>query len=74
MRETFLLQMNDFDRLLELRLRHMLDPVVTARPPVRRGRLKRSQEPTLTVGAELAACAIPVVEPVVAVAISVHTL
>ena len=72
--ETFLLQMNDFDRLLELRLRNMLDPVVAARPPVRRGRLKRSQELTLTVGAELAAGAIPLVEPVVAVAIPVNTL
>jgi hypothetical protein len=74
--ETFLLQMNDFDRLLELGLRYMLDPVVAARPPVRMGRQKRSQEPVLFVGAELAAPSIPtiqMVEPVVAVAIAIPT-
>ncbi len=75
--ETFLLQMNDFDRLLELALRYMLDPVVAARPPVRRGRQERSQKPLLIVGAELAAPSIPtiqVVEPMVAVAIPASTL
>jgi hypothetical protein len=33
----FLLQMDDFDRLLEDKLRRMLDVVVAAPPPVRRG-------------------------------------
>ena len=39
--EAFLLQMNDFDRFLELQLRQMLDPVVASQPPARRGRLGR---------------------------------
>ena len=68
--ETFLLQMNDFDRFLEFRLRHMLDPVVATRPPVRRGRHKRSQEPILTVGVELATAAIPVVVEPMTVAVA----
>jgi hypothetical protein len=75
--ETFLLQMNDFDRLLELGLRYMLDPVVAVRPPVRRGRRQRSPAPLLIVGAELAAPSIPtirMVEPMVAVAIPASTL
>jgi hypothetical protein len=58
--------MNDFDRLLELRLRHMLDPVVASQPPARRGKASRRRV-VLTVqpvGIELAAEAIPVVEPV----------
>ena len=66
--ETFLLQMNEFDQFLELKLRQMLDPVVATRPPTRRGRLKRPQKPILAVlpaTIELAAEAIPVVEPVV---------
>ena len=61
--ETFLLQMNEFDRFLELKLRQMLDPVVATRPPTRRGRLKRPQRPILAVvpaAIELAAEAIPV--------------
>ncbi|HEY3085733.1 MAG TPA: hypothetical protein VGK28_09765 [Candidatus Dormibacteraeota bacterium] len=60
--------MNDFDRILELRLRYLLDPVVASRPPVRRGRLDGGRRAVLTVksvGIELAADAIPVVEPVV---------
>jgi hypothetical protein len=36
--EAFLLQMDDFDRLLEYQLRRKLDPVVAAPVPVRRGR------------------------------------
>jgi hypothetical protein len=36
--ETFLIQMNDFDRWLEFQLRRKLDPVVAAPVPVRRGR------------------------------------
>jgi hypothetical protein len=36
--ETFLLQMDDFDRLLEFQLRRRLDAVVAAPVPIRRGR------------------------------------
>ena len=61
--------MNDFDRFLEFQLRRMLDPVAATPPPVRKGRHKRSREPILSVGIELAAEAIPVVEPVVSVAV-----
>ena len=53
MQEAFLLQMNDFDRLLEIRLRQMLDPVVATRPPTRRG--KRDRKPHLTVLAPIEA-------------------
>ena len=70
--EAFLLQMNEFDQLLEVKLRQMLDPVVLSRPPARRGRHERPPRPTLasvpaTVPAplELAPEAMPVVEPVV---------
>jgi hypothetical protein len=60
--------MNDFDSVLELRLKHLLDPVVATVPPARRGRSLR--RPVLTVestGIELVVEAIPVViEPVVA--------
>jgi hypothetical protein len=40
--EAFLLQMDEFDRLLEFKLRRMLDAVVAKPPPVRRGPGKRS--------------------------------
>ena len=36
--EAFLIQMDDFDRLLELQLRRKLDALVAAPVPVRRGR------------------------------------
>jgi hypothetical protein len=36
--EAFLIQMDDFDRLLEFQLRRRLDPLVAAPVPVRRGR------------------------------------
>lgn len=36
--EPFLLQMDDFDRLLEFQLRRKLDAVVAAPVPIRRGR------------------------------------
>jgi hypothetical protein len=36
--EAFLLQMDDFDRLLELQLRRKLDAIVAAPAPLRRGR------------------------------------
>ncbi len=65
--EAFLLQMNDFDSFLELKLRRMLDPVVTARPPRRRRPgSKRTADTVLEVAAvELAVEAIPVVAPVI---------
>ena len=60
--------MNDFDTVLELRLRHLLDPVVASRPPIRRGQANRTRRPILTVktgGLELAPETVAVVEPVV---------
>ena len=57
--------MNDFDSVLELRLKHLLDPVVATLPPAKRGR--RPRRPILTVGSagiEFVVEAIPVVEPV----------
>ena len=53
LQEAFLLQMNDFDRLLEIRLRQMLDPVVAIRPPTRRGRSNRDRKPLFAVVAPL---------------------
>ena len=41
--EAFLLQMNDFDRLLEFKLRQLLDPVVSERPPARPRRKGRAE-------------------------------
>ena len=64
--EAFLLQMNDFDQLLELKLRQLLDPVVASPPPARRARRPRPLQPIQTVdgvGIGLAD-AIPVLEPV----------
>jgi hypothetical protein len=58
--------MNDFDRFLELELRHMLDPVVAARAP-RRIRRKTSGSPLLaavTAPIELVVEVLPVVDPV----------
>lgn len=70
--EAFLLQMNDFDRLLEAKLRQMLDPVVLSQPPAR-GRLERPPMPPFLaivpmVGPaplEPAPEAMPMVEPMV---------
>ena len=65
--EAFLLQMNEFDTFLEIELQHMLDPVVAVQPPSR-GHPKRARKPFLAIVApaiDLAAEAIPVVEPVV---------
>lgn len=62
--EAFLIQMNDFDRYLEVELRQMLDPVVAAGAPRRRMR-KASGIPLLTVvtvPVELVAEALPAVE------------
>jgi len=66
--EAFLLQMNDFDRYLELNLRVMLDPVVAMPPPSRKGRLSRPEKPILaivTAAVELPADVIPAIEPAV---------
>jgi hypothetical protein len=56
--EAFLLQMDDFDRLLEFQLRRKLDPLVAAPVPVRRGRagsgrpsrLRREKEASKSMG------------------------
>ena len=65
--EAFLLQMNDFDRLLESQLRHMLDPIVAAPAPSRGGRRPRARKPILAIGPkiELTLDTILVVEPAV---------
>src|SRR5690349_19668283 len=69
--EAFLLQMNDFDKFLDLQLRHMLDPVVATPAPPRRTRRPRARQRILAIEAasiETGAFApqtIPVVEPVV---------
>ncbi|HKC19629.1 MAG TPA: hypothetical protein VKE27_08345 [Candidatus Dormibacteraeota bacterium] len=58
--------MNDFDKFLELKLRHMLDPVVATPAPTRKSRRRRARLLVLTLEApvEFAAEVIPVVEPV----------
>lgn len=47
--------MNDFDRLLEIKLRQMLDPVVATRPPTRRGPFQGTPTPLLAVEAPFSA-------------------
>ncbi len=66
--EAFLLQMNDFDRFLEVQLRKMLDPVAMSRPPARGGRRERVRKPILAIAPaviELAAETFTAVEPAV---------
>jgi hypothetical protein len=66
LREAFLVQMNYFDRFLELELREMLDPVVNPGAP-RRRRRKSTRSPLLKVVSapiELAAEVLPAVVPV----------
>jgi hypothetical protein len=76
--EAFLLQMNEFDRFLEVELRLMLDPVVVVQPPARRG-LREPRKPVLAVvppTIELPADTAGVVEPMM-VAVTVapaHTI
>ena len=41
--------MNDFDRLVEFKLKRMLDPVVASRVPPRRGDARRKSAPFLAV-------------------------
>jgi hypothetical protein len=64
--EAFLLQMDDFDKFLDVQLRVMLDPVVATPAPPRRNRRPKARQPILTIVApiQLAPEAIPVVEPV----------
>jgi hypothetical protein len=57
--------MNDFENVLELRLKHLLDPVVASRPPSRRSRDRRRPFLTVLAGGELAMETVPVVESVV---------
>jgi len=74
--EAFLLQMNDFDQILELKLRHLLDPVVATTPPVRR-RSKRADKPILAIvqaSIEPIAEAIPALEPVVTARVALRVL
>jgi len=65
--EAFLLQMDDFDKYLDLQLRRMLDPVVATPAPPRRSPRPRAWQPILGIEApiERAPDVIPVVEPVV---------
>jgi hypothetical protein len=62
--EAFLLLMNDFDRLLQIELRQMLDPVVAAPAPPRKGlpKRKRFAIPALTSPVELVAGPLPAIE------------
>jgi hypothetical protein len=62
--------MNEFDRILELGLRQLLDPVVASTPPARRGS-KKAEKPILAivkVPIEPIAEAFPAMEPVVVTA------
>ena len=47
--EAFLLQMNDFDRFLDLQLRRMLDPVVATPAPPRTSPRPRPRQPILAI-------------------------
>lgn len=49
MNEAFLVQMNEFDRLLESELRRLLDPVVAA-PAPRRRRVVDIRKPKYSFG------------------------
>ena len=63
--------MNDFESVLELRLKHLLDPVVASQPPARRSRDRRRPFVTvLPAGGELAMEAIPAVDSVVTVQVT----
>jgi len=63
--------MNDFESVLELRLKHLLDPVVASQPPARRSRDRRRPFVTvLPAGCELAMEAIPAVDSVVTVQVT----
>jgi hypothetical protein len=61
--EAFLLQMNDFDKLLEVQLRRMLDPVVATPAPPRRSRPRKTRQPILAIEASIELETMPVVEP-----------
>jgi len=73
--EAFLVHMNDFDRLLEHKLRQMLDPVVATPAPPRRERPTKSRRPLLMVETGSRAVvveAIPVIVAVPAPSIRLH--
>jgi hypothetical protein len=61
--EAFLVQMDDFDRFLEVELRKMLDPVVATKAPGRPGRRKAGRSLLALMAGPLQA--IPPAEPVV---------
>jgi hypothetical protein len=63
--------MDDFDRFLEIELRSMLGPVVSRRPPTRRGREKEAPAPPFLVVDTVAVEPIPVAEPLVVVTLPV---
>jgi len=68
LREAFLIQMNEFDRLVEFELRRLLDPVVASKAPPRRRDVARKSAPFLAVASpslELARETIAVVDPIV---------
>ena len=62
--EAFLLLMNDFDRLLQIELQRMLDPVVATPAPTRKGQPMRNRPAlrVLTSGVEMVAGVLPAVE------------
>jgi hypothetical protein len=69
LKEAFLIQMNDFDRLLDSKLRQMLDPVVANRPPIRRDPSKGVRKPLLVVAVPLPAFGGVVAEMIPAVVV-----
>jgi hypothetical protein len=69
LRDAFLVQMDELDRLLEFKLRRMLDPVVASPAPERR-RVRQRGVSILTIAplsVELAPATIAVVEPTMAI-------
>jgi hypothetical protein len=63
--EAFLVHMNDFDRSLELELRQLLDPVVTSKPPARRGSKATDRPIVVLLQAAVEPIADTALEPVV---------
>jgi hypothetical protein len=74
--EAFLLQMNDFDKFLELELRHMLDLVVATTAPARGSHRRRARRPILRVEVAVAELAevIPVEPAVVPIPVATPQL
>ena len=69
--EAFLLQMDDFDRFLEIELKSMLGPIVARRPPTRRGREEEASTPPHPAMDTPAVEPIPVAEALVVVTLPV---